>query len=200
MRLPTTTEIRDLHRRHAPTPELFELVYGHCEIVWRVAERILAGKGGELAVDVDLVRAGALLHDIGVYRLYDAAGVQVDPAYVRHGVLGHEMLASAGFPQALCRFCSHHTGVGISRADVLAQALPLPAADYLAETDEERLVMYADKFHSKTTPPSFVTAEAFTAHIARFGQDKPAAFAAMRQTFGDPDLTALAARHGHLIR
>lgn len=145
-------------------------------IVCRLVER-LAGPD----VDVDLARAGALLHDIGVYRLDG-------DHYVRHGLLGYDLLRAAGLPEALCRFCSRHTGVGISRADVVRQGLPLPVADYLAETVEERLVMYADAFHSKTTPPRFVTAAEYRTGLVRFGAEKPARFAALEAEFGPPDL------------
>jgi hypothetical protein len=31
--IPTDSQIRALHERHAPTPEAFELVHTHCEIV-----------------------------------------------------------------------------------------------------------------------------------------------------------------------
>jgi uncharacterized protein len=74
---------------------------------------------------------------------------------------------------------------------VVRQGLLLPPADYVAETREETLVMYADKFHTKTTPPSFLTADAYAASVRRFGEDKVAAFKAMRAQFGDPDLTQL---------
>jgi uncharacterized protein len=151
------------------------------------------------AVDVELVRAGSLLHDIGVYRLYDGAGALDYASYLRHGVLGYELLGEEGFPETLRRFASHHTGVGISRADVVAQRLPLPVADYLAETGEERLVMYADKFHSKTTPPVFLTASAAAARLARFGPEKVRAFQALRDTFGEPDLGPLSRAYGHAV-
>ena len=39
MRIPTDLEIRALHERVAPTPEAFELVWTHCLIVCRIAER-----------------------------------------------------------------------------------------------------------------------------------------------------------------
>ena len=48
--------------------------------------------------------------------------------------------------------------------------------------------MYADKFHSKSTPPQFRTASAYAASVRRFGEDKVAAFEAMRARFGEPDL------------
>jgi uncharacterized protein len=85
----------------------------------------------------------------------------------------------------ICRFASHHTGLGLSRDDVLRQELPLPPCDYLAETPQEMLVMYADKFHSKTTPPALPTADAYAASVRRFGADKVAAFESMRAAFGE---------------
>ncbi|MEU2490961.1 HD domain-containing protein [Streptomyces sp. NPDC007883] len=197
MDVPSTEEIRALHEKCAPSAEAFDLVFTHCEIVWGVAEQLISISG--LDVDVDVVRAGCLLHDIGVYRLYDGAGRLDQANYVRHGLLGHEFLAAEGFPEELCRFCSCHMGVGLTRADVEAQGLPLPPADYVAVTVEERLVMYADKFHSKTTPPKFVTADAYSAYVARFGEDKIASFGALRGLFGDPVLTDLSAAHGHAV-
>jgi uncharacterized protein len=187
MRIPGDGEIRALHEKYAPTREAFDLVYTHCAIVCAIAER-LAGRSG---LDADLVRAGCLLHDIGVYRLYDAAGELDHAPYVRHGVLGHELLSAEGFGEAICRFCSCHTGMGITRDDVRRQGLPIPSGDYLAESGEERLVMYADKFHTKSDPPTLLTADAYAVFLSRFGADKVAVFKEMRGSFGEPDLSAL---------
>ncbi|MFD0884995.1 HD domain-containing protein [Streptosporangium algeriense] len=192
MRIPTDKEIRLLHKEHAPTREAFELVYTHCEIVCSVAEQLLERAAPGKVFDGRLVRAGCLLHDIGVYRLYDEAGKLDYSRYIQHGVLGHDLLAEEGFPEALRRFCSHHTGVGISQEDVKRQELPLPLRDYLAESPEERLVMYADKFHSKASPPVFVSAPSYAKRVGRFGEEKTAAFNAMCETFGIPDITSLA--------
>ena len=197
MRIPADEEIRALHQAHTPTPAAFELVYQHCQIVAAVAAQLLAASG--FRADAALVRAGALLHDVGVYRLYDAAGQLDYQHYIRHGILGQELLRAAGYPEAICRFAAHHTGTGLTRDDVLRQRLPLPAADYLAETPEETVVMYADKFHSKTTPPAFLTADAYARTAARYGADKAAAFAAMRAELGEPDLAPLAARYGQRV-
>lgn len=197
MELPTDEEIRALHEKYAPSREAFELVYTHCEIVWRIAEQLL--RRSPLGLDADLVRAGSLLHDIGVYRLYDGDGRLSHRDYVRHGVLGHDLLSGAGFAPVICRFCSCHTGMGLSRDDVLRQGLPLPVADYLAESGEEKLVMYADKFHSKTTPPRFNSAGFSVAQLRRFGSDKVAAFELMRKSFRTPDLAPLVAVYGHTV-
>ncbi len=197
MRVPGDAAILALHERHAPAPEVLDVVYTHCRIVCDIAGQLHARSG--IDADLGLVRAGALLHDVGVYRLYDAAGRLDHAQYIRHGLLGHELLRAERLPEALCRFASHHTGVGITREDVLRQELPLPPADYVAETPEETLVMYADKFHTKTAPPAFLTAAAYAAYVRRFGADKVAAFAAMRATFGDPDLAPLTAAYGQRV-
>ncbi|MEV4437619.1 HDIG domain-containing metalloprotein [Streptomyces sp. NPDC049577] len=189
MTLPTVQQIRALHEKYAPTRAAFELVHTHCEIVSRIAEQLLARAAGTL--DADLVRTGALLHDIGVYRLNGAG-------YIRHGILGHEILRDEGFPERLGRFCSCHVGVGLTRHDVLSGKLDVPVADYLAETAEEQLVMYADKFHTKSSPPAFLSVESYEAFLAmRFGPEKVRAFHALRERFGVPDLTALRAEYGH---
>jgi uncharacterized protein len=196
--VPTDGQIRALHERYAPTEAAFDLVHTHCRIVWTIAEQLLDRLPPTL--DVDLVRAGCLLHDIGVYRLYGPTGRLDHDNYVRHGVLGHALLREAGLPERLARFCSRHTGVGLTREDVRRQRLPLPVADYLAETPEERLVLYADKFHSKTTPPTFLTVGSYSAGLSRFGAGKVSRFAALVRTYGEPDLPALARRFGHPLR
>lgn len=197
MRIPTDKEIRRLHERHAPSDEALELVYTHCEIVCAVAEQ-LHGRTGS-GIDLDQVRAGALLHDIGVYRLYDEAGRLDYPNYIRHGILGHELLAEEGFPESFCRFASCHTGVGLTADDITRQGLPIPVGDYVAETGEEELVMYADKFHSKSIPPTFYTADAYTERVRKFGDDKARAFKKMRGRFGEPDLDTLCGAYGHRL-
>jgi uncharacterized protein len=196
-RVPTDRQIRALHERYAPTTAAFERVYVHCEIVCRIAEQLMESLGD--TVDIELVRAGCLLHDIGAYPLFDSGGNLPEATYIRHGVIGHELLRELGYPQWLCRFCSCHTGVGLSRTDVKRQRLPLPVRDYLARSDEERLVMYADKFHSKTVPPAFVTASAYASAVGRFGADKVSRFAGLRQRFGEPDLAPLAREYGHPV-
>ncbi len=198
MRIPADREILALHEKHAPTPEAFDLVYPHCLIVCGIAEHLHARSGADL--DIELVRAGSLLHDVGVYRLYDETGKLDHADYIRHGVLGHGLLLEEGFPEEICRFASRHTGVGLTREDVLRQELPLPPADYVAETGEETLVMYADKFHTKTAPPAFLTADAYAASLRRFGEDKVAAFKSMRSIFGDPDLPSFSAAYGQELR
>ncbi len=197
MRIPADEEILAVHHAHAPTPAAFDLVYTHCQIVAAVASQLLESSG--FGADPALVRAGALLHDVGVYCLYDSGGRLDQENYIRHGILGQQLLREAGFPAVICRFAAHHTGVGLTRDDVLAQHLPVPPADYLAETPEETVVMYADKFHSKTAPPVFLTAAAYAVNVRRYGADKAAAFQAMRDQLGEADLAPLARFYGQRV-
>lgn len=199
MIIPTPEEIRTLHERHAPSQRLFDMVHSHCEIVWHIAEQLLDGLGSSVAINRELVRAGCLLHDIGVYRLFDGDGNLDGQHYIRHGVLGHAILRAEGFPETLCRFCSCHTGVGLTVDDIVRQRLPLPVADYVAVSEEERLVMYADKFHSKSTPPKFHTADGYATYVGRFGTDKADAFTALRKAFGEPDVRASAEAYGQAV-
>ncbi len=197
MHLPTADQVKALHERFAPHPAALDLVWTHCEIVARIAEQVVARL--HEPVDGRLVRAGALLHDVGVHRLYEADGRLDHRGYVRHGLLGEELLRGLGLPEILCRFCSHHTGVGITHEDVVRQGLPLPARDYLAETLEEEVVMYADSFHSKTSPPVFLTAATYATTISRFGADKAARFEAMVGRFGEPHLDGLSRTYGFAV-
>ncbi|QBI51952.1 HD domain-containing protein [Streptomonospora litoralis] len=197
MQVPSDDEIRALHAKHAPTPEAFDRVYTHCVIVADIAGRLLADSNS--AADPALVRAGSLLHDIGVYRLYNAAGTLDHAHYIRHGVLGREVLTEEGLPEALCRFCSCHTGVGITREDVRTQDLPIPEADYLAESEEEQLVMFADKFHSKSEPSRLVSAPTAADRLRRFGEEKELLFKTLLDRYGEPDLRPFQERYGHVL-
>ena len=198
MRLPGDEEIRALHEKFAPSAAAFDLVYTHCQVVDRVAADLLIS--GSHTVDSALVHVGAMLHDIGVYALYGADGRLDHANYVLHGILGYDLLQDAGLPEAVCRFCSCHTGVGLTRQDVLCQDLPLPPRDYLPATLEEELVMYADKFHSKTDPPQFLTADAYATEVRRFGDAKALRFADLVDRFGEPDVQTLSRTFGHSVR
>ncbi|MFD0772600.1 HD domain-containing protein [Streptomonospora algeriensis] len=195
MRVPSDDEIRALHAEHSPTPEAFDLVYTHCTIVSAIALELLSR--APAGIDADLVRAGSLLHDIGVYRLYDRSGRLDYPRYVRHGILGRDLLAEQGYADALGRICSCHTGMGLTREDVRIQDLPIPQDDYLAESPEEELVMFADKFHSKSRPDTLVSPATVAERMGRFGEDKELRFKSLLTKFGEPDLRSLQESHGY---
>lgn len=195
----TYDEIVALHKKYAPSDIVYDLIFTHCRVVRDIALQLI--DANHLAVDRNLVETGALLHDIGVYPLFDSSGKLRDGAhYITHGIEGERILKEEGIPENLWRFAAHHTGVGLSKQDIINQHLPLPVADYFADTDEQLLVMYADKFHSKTTPPYFNSYEWYRQDIARFGEEKVSIFDDMAAKFGKPDLQPLSDAYSFTIR
>jgi uncharacterized protein len=59
--------------------------------------------------------------------------------------------------------------------------------------------MYADKFHSKRTPPVFVSGDTYAGGVGRWGADKVVAFDTLRRRYGDPDLEPLSSVTGHTV-
>lgn len=136
----------------------------------------IAEKHPELKADTAFVREAALLHDIGIFRC-DAPSIAchgTEP-YIRHGILGAQLLRDEGFPRH-ARVCERHTGAGISLRNILAQELPLPHRDFLPETIEEQIVCFADKFFSKTHLDVCRTPEQARAKLLRFGEEGLARF------------------------
>jgi uncharacterized protein len=90
-----------------------------------------------------------MLHDIGIFRTDSPVlGCHGSEPYIRHGVLGREILDALGYPRHGL-VCERHVGVGISAADVRRWGLPLPERDMRPVSIEEEIVCYADKFFSK---------------------------------------------------
>lgn len=195
--LPTYEEIVSLHKKHAPSQAAFDLVFTHCQIIWELAEQLIEKLS--LPVNSELVKAGCFLHDVGVYRLYLPDG-EIDHAnYIKHGTEGYALLKEEGFSEQLSRFASCHTGVGLTKQEIEEEGLPIPPADYFAETAEEQLVMYVDKFHTKTTPPKFMTADTYAEKQKKFGEEKAERFRQFQREFGTPDLETIAAKYGSEI-
>ena len=154
---------------------------------------------------------GGLLHDIGTYYVLKKKhnGSNGEPLefskkrYILHGLLGYEYLLEEGVDESIAQFARNHTGVGLTRESVIAQGLPLPPDDYVPLNLEQESVMVADKYHSKSVPPKFVSADAYTARAARFGEDNKRRWLDLVREYGMPDVPALAEHwhHAHdLIR
>ena len=198
MTLPTFQEIESLHRKYASSNKVFDLIFTHCQIIADIAEQLISQNN--LVVDRDLVKVGCLLHDIGVYPILDDAGNRREGLhYITHGTRGEAILKDEGYPEEIWRMASHHTGVGLSKDDIKNQNLPLPEQDYLAETKEETLVMYADKFHSKSPIPHFNSYESYKELVETFGEGKSKIFEQMAQDFGIPDLKLLSEKYDQPI-
>jgi uncharacterized protein (TIGR00295 family) len=136
MNLPPVSRRSAYQRLAAASPPAW--VLEHCVAVEGLATA-MAERANEhgLDVDVPLVQAGALLHDIGRSITQD----------VRHASEGARLLrAEAQWPPPLVAVVERHTGAGIDATE--AAALGLPVQDYTPRTLEERIVAHADNLYS----------------------------------------------------
>ena len=83
-------------------------------------------------VDMELVRVGGLLHDIGRSKTNS----------IEHAVIGAQILKERGFDEYIINIVERHIGTGLNEED--AKELGLPIKDYTPQTLEEKIVSHAD--------------------------------------------------------
>lgn len=163
-------------------PPLLSLLLQHSHSVASLALS-MADRHPELSMDRDFVYQAALLHDIGVVQTHAPQIYCYGPfPYICHGYLGAQMLENLGLHRH-ARVCERHTGVGLSIATIVRQALPLPQKDMIPQTIEEQLICFADKFYSKIAPLRSRTIEEVRASMAPYGQESLAQIARWEQLF-----------------
>ena len=163
-------------------PELLKILLKHSKAVADKAIAI-AEAHPELPIDHQFVMEAAMVHDIGIIKT-NAPDIQcfgTEP-YIRHGVLGAEMMRAEGYPLH-ARVCERHTGAGLSLKEIEEQSLPLPHEDLLPETLEEKLICYADKFFSKTRLDREKTLEQAERSVAKHGEEGLQRFREMEEIF-----------------
>lgn len=83
-------------------------------------------------VDMELVRVGGLLHDIGRCKTNS----------IEHAVIGAQILRERGYSEEIVKIVERHIGTGLSEED--AKELGLPVKSYIPQTLEEKIVSHAD--------------------------------------------------------
>lgn len=137
-------------------------VVSHClavaEYAGDIAERInsCSRKHG-IRVDMELVVAGALLHDIGRARTHG----------IRHAVEGVAIARGIGLDGRLVRIIERHIGAGIDRDE--ASRLALPPGDYMPHSIEEKIVAHADNLLSGS---GRITIQEEVMHLREKGLDE----------------------------
>lgn len=157
----------------------------------QVAQRCLSvcDSRPELRIDRTFVGQAAMLHDIGI-RWCHAPAIYCTGTehYLRHGLIGGEVLRREGLPRH-ARVCERHTGTGLTTPPLAPDGTPLLPPDKVAqrcfvpETIEEQLVCYADKFYSKSHPERVLTIAEAAQSLQRFGQDGVTRFLAWAALF-----------------
>ncbi|MBE6502351.1 MAG: TIGR00295 family protein, partial [Methanobrevibacter thaueri] len=123
-------EIELLEKENTP-----ENVIEHCKAVYEKAMKIAANFDN---VDEDLIRKGALLHDIGRSRTHG----------ITHAIAGVEIAKTYGYPDDVLNIIERHIGAGITAEE--AVKLGLPEKSYVPQTLEEKIVAHADNLISGT--------------------------------------------------
>jgi uncharacterized protein (TIGR00295 family) len=107
----------------------------HCQAVCKLSLQIAK----KTNADVDLVRTGALLHDIGRSQTHG----------IDHGVKGARLAKTIGLSEPVIKIIERHIGAGLTAEE--AARLHLPKKDYLPETLEEKIVCHADNLIDDVT-------------------------------------------------
>ncbi len=163
--------------------ELRNVLFVHSKMVADMALRI-ADRHPELNIDKEFVYEGAMLHDIGIVKT-DAPGIHCHGTehYLRHGLLGGEILRAEGL-QKHARVAERHTGTGLTPESIISLGLPLPPLDLRPESVEEQLICYADKFYSKTNLEQEKSVEKVRRSLLRFGEEGVVVFDKWHEMFG----------------
>lgn len=142
----------------------------------------------ELNINKQFVADAAMLHDIGIYRCHaPSIHCHGTEPYIRHGVIGAQIIRKAGMDEHYARVCERHTGTGLTKEVIEKQSLPLPSADYIPETIEEQLICFADKYYSKSNIRTRKTTQQVIQSLAKFGEEGIICFNSWIQKFGNPD-------------
>ena len=88
--------------------------------------------------DLNLIKKGALLHDIGRSKTHG----------ISHAVEGREIASRYGYGEDVLNIIERHIGAGITKKE--AKELGLFEKSYVPETLEEKIVAHADNLISGT--------------------------------------------------
>ncbi len=192
--IPTKLECKDLHKKYASSEKHFELCWRHCEIVAEIALSSADKKG--LDVDKELLEAACLLHDVGSYMLMDE-DANISGYYNLHAIFGSKILEEEGIDDRILKAVERHVQLGMTAEDYRKSGWKNPYKDYIPVTYVERLVNYADRFHSKV--PVFNSYETICKKLEKHTPHKVEVFDDYIEEFGMPDLLALSKSYGHPI-
>ncbi len=155
---------------YTPKSKAYQILVDHSKAVAEKALHIAE----KFHVDKNFIYEAAMLHDIGIFMTntpkLDCHGSY---PYIAHGYLGRQILEAEGLPKHAL-VCERHTGVGITKEEIIKNNLPLPQRDMTPVSLEEKIVAYADKFFSKEADGSvrLRTIDEILKDLSRYGVEK----------------------------
>jgi uncharacterized protein len=99
------------------------------KLALEIAEK---AKANGYDVDLEAVKVGALLHDIGRVKTHG----------LEHFVVSGEILRNEGIDEKITRIAERHFSCGVTAEE--AKTLGLPEKDFMPKTLEEKIVAFAD--------------------------------------------------------
>lgn len=166
-------------KKYSNSRKDFDIVLNHSLIVFAKSLEIISKKKLFDKIDIDLIASGSILHDIGAFEFmknFDRKQIN----YLKHGIIGAEILKNEGLTkQAL--ICEKHIGAGLSKKYIIENNLPLPKKDFLPITLEQKIICYADKFHSKSGKKDDLTS--IKKEMNKFGKEPLRRFLELEKMF-----------------
>lgn len=167
--------VQIIKKYYDESSKLYEILINHSIKVKEKALEI-AKNVPEFRPDLAFIEEASMLHDIGMFKT-NAPNIEcfgTEP-YIKHGIIGREILESEGFPNHAL-VCERHLGVGLTKAEISTQNLPLPSRDMLPITIEEKIICLADKFFSKNPNKTDLTLQDIKAEMSRYGSSNSKRF------------------------
>lgn len=106
-----------------------DYIIDHCKVVYERSKDITKFYDN---VDLDLIKAGCMLHDVG----------RTITNGIEHAYLGADLLRDLEVDEKICLITERHIGAGITPDE--AKILGLPNRNYIPETIEEKIVAHSD--------------------------------------------------------
>lgn len=125
-----TMEVKILKKENCP-----KYVINHSEAVYIKAMEIATNFDN---VDLDIIKKGALLHDIGRSRTNG----------ITHAIEGVQIAKDYGYTEKVLNVIERHIGAGISEKE--SEEIGLPKKSYIPITLEEKIVAHSDNLINGT--------------------------------------------------
>ena len=160
-----------IKKYYDPQSDLYRLLVVHGSVVAKKALSI-AKNVPELKPNRQFIKEAAMLHDIGIIKTH-APGIFCNGTkpYICHGHEGRKILEKEGL-HVHALVCERHTGVGLTKEDIVRHKLPLPKRDMIPISIEEKIICLADKFYSKGHPKKEKSMTEIRKELKKFGKEK----------------------------
>ncbi|MCK4592469.1 HD domain-containing protein [Candidatus Parcubacteria bacterium] len=169
-----------LLKKYSTSQEHYNIILNHGLSVLGKSIDIITKKELYNDIDIDLIVSSCLLHDIGAFEFMKNFD-KFQKNYITHGIIGGKILRKEGFKKEAL-IAERHIGSGLSKKYIIENNLPLPKRDFLPITLEQKLICYADKFHSKSGKKD--TLENIKKEMKGFGKEPFKRFLELEKMFG----------------